>query len=103
MGDIDIDDMQSSADEAADLLKILANPSRLMVLCALVKREHTAGELEDVVLLGQSALSQHLARLRNQELVSTRREGQNIYYSLKDEKARRILSTLYELYCQSGL
>lgn len=91
--------MQVNAADAANLLKILANPARLLVLCALVTREHTAGELEELVGLSQSAVSQHLARLRNEGIVSTRRQGQNIYYSLSDEHARQILEKMHEIYC----
>ena len=91
--------MQENAYQAADLLKTLANPSRLLVLCALVSREHTAGELEDLVGLSQSAVSQHLARLRNENIVSTRREGQKVYYALNDGNTRRILETMHGLYC----
>lgn len=91
--------MQRSAAEAADLLKTLANPARLMVLCALVDREHTAGELEELVGLSQSAVSQHLARLRNDNLVSTRRDGQRIYYALCDDRARQVVQTVHDFYC----
>ncbi len=62
-------------------------------------REHTAGELEALVGLSQSAVSQHLARLRREGLVSTRREGQNIYYRLADSNTRRLIETLHGLYC----
>ena len=96
---VDIGSMQRNADAAAHLLKILAHPSRLLVLCALVTREHTAGELEALVGLSQSAVSQHLARLRRNHLVTTRREGQCIYYALSDENARRILETMHSIYC----
>jgi DNA-binding transcriptional ArsR family regulator len=96
---MDIEAMQQNAGEAAELLKTLANPARLLVLCALVTREHTAGELEELVGLSQSAVSQHLARLRNQGLVSTRREGQNICYRLSNQRVRQILETMHEIYC----
>ena len=66
---MNIKEMQENADEAASLLKLIANPSRLLVLCALVTREHTAGELEELVGLSQSAVSQHLAKLRHQNMV----------------------------------
>jgi|SRR5690606_2566419 DNA-binding transcriptional ArsR family regulator len=96
---MDIEQMQANAGEATELLKILANPSRLMVLCALVTREHTAGELEELVGLSQSAVSQHLAKLRLQNIVATRRDGQKIYYSITDGKARALLETLHDTYC----
>ncbi|MCB1844277.1 MAG: winged helix-turn-helix transcriptional regulator [Halioglobus sp.] len=91
--------MQENAQEAAALLKSLANTSRLVVLCALVTRAHTVGELEELTGLSQSAISQHLARLREDELVSTRREAQRIYYSLENPNVKAILTTLHRIYC----
>jgi DNA-binding transcriptional ArsR family regulator len=94
-----VSEMESNAQEASKLLKSLANPNRLIVLCHLSKEECTVGELEKRVNLSQSALSQHLARLREEEIVEYRREAQSIFYSVKDEKTRSLLSSLYELYC----
>lgn len=91
--------MQANAGEAAAMLKALANPSRLLVLCALVTREHTVGELEALTGLSQSAISQHLARLREAQLVATRREAQLIHYSLEDPAVQAILSTVHDIYC----
>jgi len=92
--------MQNNAREATGLLKMLANPSRLLVLCALVTREHTVGELEELTGLGQSAISQHLARLRDADIVATRREAQRIFYSLRNESVRAVLETLHAIYCE---
>ena len=91
--------MQANAGEAAGLMKMLSNPARLMVLCALVNQEHSAGELEAMSGLSQSALSQHLARLRKEGLVKTRRDGAKIVYSLNDVNARRVIETLHAIYC----
>ncbi|NHO65933.1 winged helix-turn-helix transcriptional regulator [Aestuariicella hydrocarbonica] len=91
--------MQKNAELAAELLRTLSNPARLLVLCALVSREHTAGELEELVGLSQSAVSQHLAKLRKQSIVTTRREGQKIYYALHDPHSKSILEVLYQIYC----
>ena len=85
---------------AARFLKQLANASRLAILCELVEGERSVGELAAVVGLSQSALSQHLARLRGAGLVATRREAQTIYYSLADPGVTRIIGVLYELYCR---
>jgi len=98
---MNIDDMQQNAQAASQLLKSLANPSRLMVLCNIVKQERTVGELEKLIGLSQSSLSQHLSRLRYEGIVECRREGQNAYYSLKDEGARRVLEVLYGIYCET--
>lgn len=96
-----ISEMEQNAQEASRLLKSLANPNRLMVLCHLIKGECTVGELERRVGLSQSALSQHLARLREENIVECRREAQSMFYSVKDEKTRILLGSLYDLYCNS--
>jgi len=98
---MNINDMQQNAGAASELLKTLANPSRLMVLCNIVKQERTVSELEKLVGLNQSALSQHLSRLRHEGIVHCRREGQNAFYSLQDERARRVLETLHEIFCET--
>jgi len=95
--------MQANSEQAASFMKLLANASRLLVLCALVDREHTAGELEALTGLSQSAVSQHLARLRGAGLVDTRREAQCIYYSLADARAQAMLETLYTQFCPEKL
>lgn len=91
--------MVAQAEAAADLLKTLGNPQRLRILCLLVEGEHSVGEINAHVPLSQSALSQHLAVLRDQALVETRRESQTIYYSLSEGPARALLSTLHDVYC----
>lgn len=94
-----VDLMESRAEEAARLLSALGQTKRLMVLCRLVDTEMSVGALADAVGLGQSALSQHLARLRDLGIVATRREAQTIYYRLASENARRLIGLLYDLYC----
>lgn len=99
---IDLARMQSAAREASALLKALANDRRLMILCRLMEGERSVGDLAGLVGLAQSPLSQHLARLREEGLVATRRDAQTIYYSLNGEAARRIIGVLYDLYCAPG-
>ncbi len=94
-------EMQQNAEQAARLLKTLANPGRLMILCNLLKQECTVGELEEQVGLSQSALSQHLARMRSESLVSSRREGQKMIYSVTDARVRAMIEALYEVFCRS--
>ncbi len=94
-----LDVMESRAEEAARLLSALGQSKRLMVLCRLVDTEMSVGALAESVGLGQSALSQHLARLRDLGIVATRREAQTIYYRLASDNARRLIGLLYELYC----
>lgn len=93
--------MAEHAEQAAALLRALAHPARLLVLCRLVEGETSVGELQPLVGLSMSALSQHLAVLREMELVSTRRESQTIYYSLSKGPAVGVLDALYAAYCTS--
>ncbi|HCL67202.1 MAG: metalloregulator ArsR/SmtB family transcription factor [Rhizobium sp.] len=90
---------QSAA--AAGLLSAMANPKRLMILCSLVEGEVPVGVLAQQVGLSQSALSQHLSKLRAQKLVKTRRDAQTIYYSSTSESVIKILETLEDIYCQT--
>ncbi|WP_419483012.1 ArsR/SmtB family transcription factor [Dokdonella sp.] len=92
--------MRRHADEAAALLKALANGQRLRILCILVEGERSVGELNEHLELSQSALSQHLARLREEGLVTTRREAQTIFYSLAEGPAGHLIAALHEIYCQ---
>jgi DNA-binding transcriptional ArsR family regulator len=88
------------AGEAAHLLKLLGNESRLLILCFLaVRGEMTVGELVDVVKLSQSALSQHLARLREDGLVTYRRDSQTLHYRVIDQRALRVLQVLKDIFC----
>lgn len=95
-----LDAMQARADEASRLLRALANEQRLRILCLLVGSELSVGQINDrLPELSQSALSQHLARLRDEGLVSTRREAQSVWYSLPDGPAQAIIATLHGIYC----
>jgi DNA-binding transcriptional ArsR family regulator len=95
-------DMASHAEEAAALLRALAHPARLLVLCQLVEGESSVGALQPLTGLSPSALSQHLAVLREMDLVSTRRESQTIYYSLAKGPAIGVLDALHAAYCATG-
>ena len=91
--------MQLHAADAADLMKALGNESRLMILCTLAGGERSVGELNEIVPLSQSALSQQLARLRQQGLVTTRRESQTIFYSLMPGPVDQVIKVLHDVYC----
>ena len=92
--------MQASADDATRLLRALANEQRLRILCLLVGSELRVGQINDhLPELSQSALSQHLARLRDEGLVSTRREAQSVWYALPPGPAQAIIATLHGIYC----
>lgn len=96
---VDIGKLQDNAHRASDLLKSMANEWRLMVLCQLIQGEASVGELEKVTGVRQSALSQHLAILRRERLVKTRKSAQNVYYSIASDEAVAIVNTLYGLFC----
>ena len=93
-------ELQTRALRASGLLKAMSNPVRLLVLCQLAEGEKSVGELEEVVDVSQSALSQHLALLRSRGLVKFRRDGQAIFYSLAGREAATLLAALYEVYCK---
>jgi len=95
----DWEDMRRSAADAVCLLKSLANENRLTILCILAEGEASVGRLNERVSLSQSALSQHLAVLREQGLVQTRRESQTIFYRLAKTPALDVISLLYDIYC----
>jgi ArsR family transcriptional regulator, virulence genes transcriptional regulator len=92
-------EMAGRAAEASDYLKSLAHEGRLMILCHLSTQERSVGELETLLNLRQSAVSQMLARLREDGLVSNRREGKTIYYTLADTNTQQVIGLLYSLFC----
>ncbi|NVK17663.1 MAG: helix-turn-helix transcriptional regulator [Methylocystaceae bacterium] len=96
---MNIEIFSDKANQAAELLKMMGNEKRLMILCQLGNGEKSVGELEKLIGLKQSALSQHLAKLRAERLVSTRRESQTVYYSLASEEVTKLIEILYGLYC----
>lgn len=99
---VKVDQMGESAREASEFLKALAHESRLMILCNLLGGEKSVGELEAFLSLRQSTVSQQLARLRLEGLVSARRDGKTIHYSIADDKVRTIIGVLYSTFCGPG-
>lgn len=99
---VDPDAMRVHAGDATRLLKALSNRSRLMILCTLARGELTVGQINEQLPLSQSALSQHLAVLRRDALVHTRRAAQTIHYRLADGPAARIIELLHDIYCCPG-
>ncbi|WP_240672093.1 ArsR/SmtB family transcription factor [Tropicibacter alexandrii] len=93
------DEMSANAQNAAAFLKTLAHEGRLMILCHLGGGEKSVGELEALLNIRQAAVSQMLARLREEGLVVTRRDGKTIYYSLANENTSRVIGLLYEMFC----
>jgi DNA-binding transcriptional ArsR family regulator len=98
---IDQSAMAEAAENAANCLRALSNPSRLLLLCELLRGERNVGDLEAALGLGQAYVSQQLARLRGEELVIARREGRIVYYSLADSRVKPILEVLYSQFCET--
>jgi DNA-binding transcriptional ArsR family regulator len=96
---VEVARLRRSAVRVTDLLKAMANPSRLMILCQLAEGEKSVGEMESVIGLSQSGLSQHLAVLRRKRIVATRREAQSIFYSLASKEVEEIMASLYRIFC----
>lgn len=91
--------LENKAEDVAATLSALANPKRLVVMCSLLAGEKSVGELASIVQLAPAALSQHLAKMRALRLVSTRRDGQIIFYSLASAEVKALLETLHRVYC----
>ncbi len=98
----ELERMVDNAKRASDFLKALAHESRLMMLCILAEGEKSVGELEDILELRQPTVSQQLARLRADGLVTTRRDGKAIYYSLASDEARVVIGAIYDVFCRKA-
>lgn len=96
---MNIQDLESSAADAASLLRSLANEKRLMIVCQLMGREMSVGEICDAIGARQSTVSQQLAILRNEGVVKSRKEAQTVYYSLADDGVRKLVAVLHEMFC----
>ncbi len=96
---VDPNKMADAAEKASDLLKSLANPHRLMILCQLIEGEHSVGQITEFLGIRDSTVSQHLALLRKDGLVTTRRDGQVIWYSVASVPAKQVLETLFKIFC----
>ena len=100
MRDEDIEKMMKNAQRASNFLKAISHEGRLMILCHLASGEKSVTELEDLLAARQSAVSQQLTRLRLEGLVTPRRDGKTIYYSLTDDRSKQIMEVVYELFCK---
>jgi DNA-binding transcriptional ArsR family regulator len=94
-----LDEMAENAKQATALLKALSHEGRLMILCYLASGEKSVTALEDLLSLRQPAVSQQLARLRADNIIEPRRDGKTIYYSISDERAKRVMELVYEMFC----
>jgi len=97
--EMDLERLKGNAKLATNLLKVMSNEWRLLILCHLAEEEKSVGTLEEELGLSQSALSQHLAVLRREKLVSTRRDAQSIYYQLDSSDVKAIMETLFDRFC----
>jgi len=95
----DLDDMAENAKQATDFMKAMAHESRLMILCYLSSGEKSVTQLEDLLALRQPTVSQQLARLRLERLITARRDGKTIYYSIADERALKMMEVVYGMFC----
>ena len=95
----ELDRLMRNARKASDFLKALSHENRLLLLCLLAEGERSVTELENILSLRQPTVSQQLARLRLDDLVTTRRDGKTIYYSLANDDVRRVISVIYDMYC----
>lgn len=95
----ELDLLMRKARKASDFLKALSHENRLLLLCLLAERERTVTELENILSLRQPMVSQQLARLRLDQLVTTRRDGKAVYYSLANEDVRRMIAVIYDIFC----
>ena len=95
----DLEKMEENVETASQMLKAIASPTRLMLLCALADGEKSVSELAELLDLRQATISQHLARLRQEDLVRTRREAQSVYYQFANKTAEKIVQLLYRRYC----
>ncbi len=96
---LDLDKMKASAGKACQMMKVLSNPDRLMLLCQLSQGEKRVGELEEILSIVQPTLSQQLTVLREEELVTTRRDGKSIYYQIASPQALAVMNVLFEQFC----
>ncbi len=96
---MDLDKMQESAERASDMMKLLGHKHRLMMLCELKMSEKSVGELSTTLGISQSLVSQHLARMRHEDVVTSRRDAQVVFYALKEGEASQLIATLYDIFC----
>ncbi|MGE3248242.1 MAG: ArsR/SmtB family transcription factor [Beijerinckiaceae bacterium] len=96
-----LENLMRNARDASDFLKALSHENRLLLLCLLSERERSVSELENILSLRQAAVSQQLARLRLDGLVTTRRDGKTVYYSIANENVRTIITVMYNIFCDA--
>jgi len=96
---MDLEKMQESAQRASEMMKLLGHQHRLMILCELKVEEKSVGALSNTIGISQSLVSQHLARMRHENVVTSRRDAQVVYYSLKEGEAAKLIEAMYDIFC----
>ena len=96
-----LDALMKNARSASDFLKAMSHENRLLLLCLLCEKERSVGELETILALRQPTVSQQLARLRYDDLVTTRRDGKTIYYNIANDDVKRFVGVIYDMFCTS--
>jgi DNA-binding transcriptional ArsR family regulator len=97
---LNVNEMRNNVESSAAFLKLLSNPTRLLVLCNLIESERCVGDLERDLDISQSALSQHLSKLRDEGIVKSEKQGQHVFYSISDSNVVDIINVLYKLFCK---
>ena len=97
---LNVNDMRNNVESSAAFLKLLSNPTRLLVLCNLIESERCVGDLERDLDISQSALSQHLSKMRDEGIVKSEKQGQHVFYSISDSNVVDIINVLYKLFCK---
>ena len=97
---LNVNEMRNNVERSAAFLKLLSNPTRLLVLCNLIESERCVGDLERDLDISQSALSQHLSKMRDEGIVKSEKQGQHVFYSISDSNVVDIINVLYKLFCK---
>ena len=97
---LNVNEMRKNVESSAAFLKLLSNPTRLLVLCNLIESERCVGDLERDLDISQSALSQHLSKMRDEGIVKSEKQGQHVFYSISDSNVVDIINVLYKLFCK---
>jgi len=97
---LNVNEMRKNVENSSSFLKLLSNPTRLMILCNLIESERCVGDLEKDLNISQSALSQHLSKMRDKGIVKSEKQGQHVFYSISDSDVVDIINVLYKLFCK---
>ncbi len=97
---LNVNEMRKNVESSSAFLKLLSNPTRLLILCNLIESERCVGDLEKDLNISQSALSQHLSKMRDKGIVKSEKQGKHVFYSISDSNVEDIINVLYKLFCK---